>query len=83
MAVWVDRQGEAFDPKLDEDPRQDDFDIWLGTKTWKPWIAHDRHTGLANFLFLDGHATAVPFDEAVKFLFPDRIVLTDDATYPD
>lgn len=83
MAVWVDRQGEAFDPKLDEDPRQDDFDIWLGTKTWKPWIAHDRHTGLANYLFLDGHATAMPFDEAVKFLFPDRVVLTDDATYPD
>ena len=27
------------------DPRQDDYDIWLGTGIIKPWIACDRHTG--------------------------------------
>jgi len=83
IAAWTDRRGEAFDPKLDEDPRQDDFDIWLGTSTWKSWLAHDRHGGTANYLFLDGHATAYMFDEAAVLFFPDRKVLVDDATYPD
>lgn len=83
FAAWTDRRGEAFDPKLDEDPRQDDFDIWLGTTNWKSWIAHDRHGGTANYLFLDGHASNFRFEEGAPLLFPDRKVLVEDATYPE
>src|SRR5262245_10063372 len=44
----VERRGEAFTVQSGEDPRQDDFDIWLGTLNFQPWIAHDRHGGSAN-----------------------------------
>ena len=39
--------------------RQDDYDIWLGTKTIDPWISWERHNGLSNVLYLDGHAKSV------------------------
>jgi prepilin-type N-terminal cleavage/methylation domain-containing protein/prepilin-type processing-associated H-X9-DG protein len=64
------------------DPRQDDFDIWLGTANFKPWIAYDRHTQVANYLYLDGHVVTLSWDDAVKDLFPDHVVLTQDSTYP-
>jgi prepilin-type N-terminal cleavage/methylation domain-containing protein/prepilin-type processing-associated H-X9-DG protein len=64
------------------DPKQDDFDIWLGTKIIKPWIAWDRHGRVANYLYLDGHVMTLPWDEAVIDLYPDHIVLTDDGSYP-
>jgi prepilin-type N-terminal cleavage/methylation domain-containing protein/prepilin-type processing-associated H-X9-DG protein len=64
------------------DPKQDDFDIWLGTGIFKPWIAFDRHTGVSNYLYLDGHVTTLAWDEAVSDLFPDHVVLTQDSSYP-
>jgi prepilin-type N-terminal cleavage/methylation domain-containing protein/prepilin-type processing-associated H-X9-DG protein len=64
------------------DPRQDDYDIWLGTLTIKPWIAYDRHTGVANYLYLDGHASALTWDAAVPDMYPDKVVLTQDGSYP-
>lgn len=79
---FTERNAEAFTIEKGEDPRQDDFDIWLGTDTFKSWIAHDRHIGLANYLFLDGHVETRTWDDAVPRLFPDGIVLTQDGSYP-
>jgi prepilin-type processing-associated H-X9-DG protein/prepilin-type N-terminal cleavage/methylation domain-containing protein len=64
------------------DPKQDDFDVWLGTGIIKPWIAYDRHTGTANYLYLDGHVVSLAWNEAVADLFPDHVVLTQDSSYP-
>src|SRR5205823_2853723 len=33
------------------DPKQDDFDVWLGARTIGPWVARARHTGVANYLY--------------------------------
>ncbi len=64
------------------DPKQDDFDIWLGTGIFQPWIAYDRHLTVANYLYLDGHVVALAWDDAVRDLFPDHVVLTQDMSYP-
>jgi prepilin-type N-terminal cleavage/methylation domain-containing protein/prepilin-type processing-associated H-X9-DG protein len=65
------------------DPKQDDFDVWLGTTNIQPWIAYDRHTGSANYLYLDGHVVTLKWDTAVPDLFPDHVVLTQDGSYPN
>jgi prepilin-type N-terminal cleavage/methylation domain-containing protein/prepilin-type processing-associated H-X9-DG protein len=65
------------------DPKQDDFDIWLGTGIIKPWIAWDRHTTVANYLYLDGHVVTLAWDDAVGDLFSDHVVLTADGSYPN
>ena len=63
------------------DPKQDDFDVWLGTTTFQPWIAYDRHIGNANYLYIDGHIVTLTWQDAVVDLFPDHIVLTADGSY--
>jgi prepilin-type N-terminal cleavage/methylation domain-containing protein/prepilin-type processing-associated H-X9-DG protein len=65
------------------DPRQDDYDIWLGTINIKPWFAVTRHGGAANYLYLDGHAVPLLWDPAVVDMYPDKRVLTEDGTYPE
>jgi prepilin-type N-terminal cleavage/methylation domain-containing protein/prepilin-type processing-associated H-X9-DG protein len=64
------------------DPKQDDYDIWLGTGIIRPWIAWDRHTQVANYLYLDGHVTTLTWEEAVPDMYPDKVVLTQDSSYP-
>jgi prepilin-type processing-associated H-X9-DG protein len=64
------------------DPRQDDYDIWLGTGIIRPWIAADRHTAAANYLYLDGHAVSLTWEVAVVDMYPDKVVLSYDGTYP-
>ena len=66
----------------DGDPKQDDYDIWLGTGIIKPWIAFDRHSGVANYLYLDGHVATLAWEEAVVDMYPDHRVLTVDSSYP-
>ena len=66
----------------DGDPKQDDYDIWLGTGIIKPWIAFDRHSGVANYLYLDGHVATLAWEEAVVDMYPDHKVLTVDGSYP-
>jgi prepilin-type N-terminal cleavage/methylation domain-containing protein/prepilin-type processing-associated H-X9-DG protein len=83
---WVsfsERNAAAFDPNIDSgnDPRQDDYDIWLGTKIIGPWIASERHGGVANYLYLDGHVVTRNWDAAVIDMYPDKQVLVDDGTY--
>jgi prepilin-type N-terminal cleavage/methylation domain-containing protein/prepilin-type processing-associated H-X9-DG protein len=80
--AFSERNGDAFRVELGEDPRQDDYDIWLGTDNFKNWIAYERHTNTANYLFLDGHVTTLAWEDAVPSMFPDRIVLTQDGSYP-
>jgi prepilin-type N-terminal cleavage/methylation domain-containing protein/prepilin-type processing-associated H-X9-DG protein len=65
------------------DPKQDDFDIWLGTVNIQPWFAYERHGGAANYLYLDGHVSTLVWEEAIPDLYPDRIVLTQDSSYPE
>jgi prepilin-type N-terminal cleavage/methylation domain-containing protein/prepilin-type processing-associated H-X9-DG protein len=64
------------------DPKQDDFDIWLGTGIFRPWIAYERHINVANYLYLDGHVTALAWNDAVPDLFPDHVIFTQDMSYP-
>jgi prepilin-type processing-associated H-X9-DG protein/prepilin-type N-terminal cleavage/methylation domain-containing protein len=78
---WVERRGEALTVASGEDPRQDDFDIWLGTDNIKPWFAFDRHGGVANYLFLDGHVATMPWEDAIKQIYPEGKVLTSDSSY--
>jgi prepilin-type N-terminal cleavage/methylation domain-containing protein/prepilin-type processing-associated H-X9-DG protein len=79
--AWVERDADGI-LAANGDPKQDDFDIWLGTNIYKPWIAQARHSGLANYLYLDGRVVAMPWDEAVPDFYPDKIVLFDDGSYP-
>lgn len=79
---WVERRGEAFMEEEGEDPRQDDFDIWLGTKIFRHWIVHDRHGTVASYLYLDGHVAAMPLDAALPDIFPDKNIMVEDGTYP-
>ncbi len=67
---------------LTDDSRQDDYDIWLGTGIIKPWIAYDRHGGAANYLYLDGHVATLTWELAVPDMYSDKVVLTQDGTYP-
>jgi prepilin-type N-terminal cleavage/methylation domain-containing protein/prepilin-type processing-associated H-X9-DG protein len=64
------------------DPKQDDYDVWLGTGIIKPWIAYGRHIGVANYLYLDGHVVTLTWDDAVRDMYPDHVVLTQDGSYP-
>jgi prepilin-type N-terminal cleavage/methylation domain-containing protein/prepilin-type processing-associated H-X9-DG protein len=79
---FSERNAAAFGVQNGGDPRQDDYDIWLGTGIIKPWIAHDRHTQTANYLYLDGHAASLTWDVAVPDMYPDKVVLTQDGSYP-
>ena len=78
---FAERNAEAFTPDSGNDPRQDDFDIWLGTNTIGPWTASERHAGAANYLYLDGHVETLKWDDAVPDLYPDKRVLIDDGSY--
>ncbi len=63
------------------DPRQDDYDIWLGTVTLDTWIAWTRH-GLSNVLFLDGHARSIQKQDAYLGMYPGGQILTNISFYP-
>ena len=79
---FSERNASAFLLENDEDPRQDDYDIWLGTGNLRPWIAAERHSGVANYLYLDGHAVTMKWDAAVIDMYPDKQPLTYDGSYP-
>jgi prepilin-type N-terminal cleavage/methylation domain-containing protein/prepilin-type processing-associated H-X9-DG protein len=79
--AFVERNADGVAANGGE-PKQDDFDIWLGTGIIQPWIAYDRHTNVANYLYLDGHVATLAWDDAVRDLCPDHVVLTVDSSYP-
>jgi prepilin-type processing-associated H-X9-DG protein len=76
------RNADSFGAEGGGDPRQDDYDIWLGTGIIKPWIAHERHAGAANYLYLDGHAVSLTRVVSVLDMNPDKVVLTEGGSYP-
>ena len=80
--AFSERNAAVFTVANGEDPRQDDYDIWLGTGIIQPWIAFDRHAGSANYLYLDGHVSTMTWDAAVPDMYPDKAVLTQDGSYP-
>jgi prepilin-type N-terminal cleavage/methylation domain-containing protein/prepilin-type processing-associated H-X9-DG protein len=80
--AFSERNADAFAVAGGGDPRQDDYDIWLGIGIIKPWIAAERHSGAANYLYLDGHVATLAWGDAVGDMYPDKIVLTQDGTYP-
>ena len=79
---FSERNAAVFTLEVDGNPRQDDYDIWLGTNTFQSWIAYRRHTGVANYLYLDGHVSTLPWDAAVVDMFPDKFVQVNDVSYP-
>ena len=83
FVCFSERNAAVFSLDQGNDPRQDDYDIWLGTGIIKPWIAWDRHDGVANYLYLDGHAVSLAWETAVVDMYPDKIVLTQDGSYPE
>jgi prepilin-type processing-associated H-X9-DG protein/prepilin-type N-terminal cleavage/methylation domain-containing protein len=80
--TFVERDAEGLAAR-GADPKQDDFDIWLGTTRIQPWIAFERHGGAANYLYLDGHVVALVWNDAIPDLFPDHKVLTADSSYAE
>ncbi len=83
FVCFSERDATAFDAAGGGDPRQDDYDIWLGTGIIQPWIAYRRHSGVANYLYLDGHAVTLTWEAAVPDMYADKKVLTDDGTFTD
>jgi prepilin-type N-terminal cleavage/methylation domain-containing protein/prepilin-type processing-associated H-X9-DG protein len=63
------------------DPRQDDYDIWLGTNILDTWIPWNRH-GAANVLYLDGHAKSASRTEALLGMYPGGQVYAQPMFYP-
>lgn len=56
--------------------RQDDYDVWLGTRILDHWIDWERH-GSSNCLYLDGHVRSTPRADAYPGMFPGG------ASYPE
>jgi prepilin-type processing-associated H-X9-DG protein/prepilin-type N-terminal cleavage/methylation domain-containing protein len=83
FVAFSERNAAAFTGDGGGDPRQDDYDIWLGTGIIRPWIAWDRHSGVANYLYLDGHVDTLPWAAAVADMYPDHVVLTADGSFPE
>ncbi len=81
FVCFSERDADAFTAPSDNDPRQDDYDIWLGTDTISTWIAQRRHTSLANYLYLDGHVMTLDWNAASRDMYPDKVVLTTDSSY--
>jgi prepilin-type processing-associated H-X9-DG protein/prepilin-type N-terminal cleavage/methylation domain-containing protein len=82
FVAFSERNAEAFTVEAGNDPRQDDYDIWLGTDIIQPWTAYERHAGAANYLFLDGHASSLAWAPAVRDMYPDKNVFQADMSYP-
>jgi prepilin-type N-terminal cleavage/methylation domain-containing protein/prepilin-type processing-associated H-X9-DG protein len=64
------------------DARQDDYDIWLGTKALDTWIPWKRH-GASNVLYLDGHARSANRQDALLGMYPGGQVLTEPTFFPN
>lgn len=78
---FAERNADAFAVATGNDPRQDDYDIWLGSGIISGWSASERHAGTANYLYLDGHVETKLWDDAVIDMYPDKKVLTVDSSY--
>jgi len=62
------------------DPRQDDYDAWLGTDFLDTWIPWKRH-GSSNVLHMDGYAKSVYRTDGLLGMYPGGQILKDPAFY--
>ena len=74
FVAFNERDGAVIDANINDpvaatDPRQDDYDLWLGTNVLDTWIPWKRH-GAANVLYLDGHARSITAAEAYVGMYP-------------
>jgi prepilin-type N-terminal cleavage/methylation domain-containing protein/prepilin-type processing-associated H-X9-DG protein len=81
-----ERDGAVIDANINDpvaatDPRQDDYDIWLGTNVLDTWIPWKRH-GTSNVLYLDGHARSVTKPDAYLGMYPGGQLLTQPSFFP-
>jgi prepilin-type N-terminal cleavage/methylation domain-containing protein/prepilin-type processing-associated H-X9-DG protein len=81
FVAFNERNAEVLDVDPDADPRQDDYDIWLGTGTLDRWIAWKRH-GTPNCLYLDGHVQSTSQADAYKAMYPGGNLLLVPSFYP-
>jgi len=79
---FSERNAKPFTLAAGGEPRQDDYDVWLGTDIIQTWIAYERHSGVANYLYLDGHVATIPWEVAVPDMYPNKQVFTQDMSYP-
>jgi prepilin-type N-terminal cleavage/methylation domain-containing protein/prepilin-type processing-associated H-X9-DG protein len=82
FVAFNERNGEIMDTDPNAEPRQDDYDIWLGTSTLDDWIAWKRH-GTSNVLYLDGHARSVQKSEAYLGMYPGGQLILNPSFYPN
>jgi prepilin-type N-terminal cleavage/methylation domain-containing protein/prepilin-type processing-associated H-X9-DG protein len=80
FVAFNERNAEVMDVDPDSNPRQDDYDLWLGTDVLDRWIAWKRH-GTANVLYLDGHAKSVDRAEAYLGMYPGGLPFKDTRFY--
>jgi prepilin-type N-terminal cleavage/methylation domain-containing protein/prepilin-type processing-associated H-X9-DG protein len=64
-----------------EEPRQDDYDIWVGTDILDTWVAWNRHGG-SNCLYLDGHAKSTQKADGYLGMFPGGQPFKEPRFYP-
>ncbi len=64
-----ERNSEVMDTDLNAEPRQDDYDVWLGTDALDNWIEWKPH-GDANCLYLDRHVKSTNQAEAYLGMYP-------------
>ncbi len=78
LVIMSERNAEGRDlEEQDTLPNaKDDYDVWLGTPQLEQSIAHHRHAGGANYLYLDGHTKFGRFEQVLPDQFPDHLVLT-------
>ncbi len=86
FVAFNEREGAVIDANLNNpiaatDPRQDDYDVWLGTGVLDTWIPWSRH-GQSNVLYLDGHARSIPKPDAYLGMYPGGVVLSQPSFYP-
>jgi prepilin-type N-terminal cleavage/methylation domain-containing protein/prepilin-type processing-associated H-X9-DG protein len=79
--AFNERNAEVLDVDPMGDPRQDDYDIWLGTSTLDRWIAWNRH-GTPNCLYLDGHVKSTAKADAYRAMYPGGQLLLVPTFYP-
>jgi prepilin-type N-terminal cleavage/methylation domain-containing protein/prepilin-type processing-associated H-X9-DG protein len=82
FVAFNERNAAVMDTDPNAEPRQDDYDIWLGTNTLDNWIAWNRH-GTSNVLYLDGHAKSVQKAEAYLGMYPGGQLLLNPSFYPN
>lgn len=85
--LFSERNSEALDALANADfgnVGQDDYDTWVGESAlvrWgsgrhadEGWIRYNRHQGMANYLFTDGHVATLRWRDARREHYPDHRV---------